>query len=399
MKRDLVSIYNTFKSIKPIGIDGISKENYDGILESELEIIERKIENMSYDFSYYKEKLIVKSKEKIRVISIPTLRDQLVLKYLYNIIQECFSIKMNTKNTVKSYIKEIKEAKDNFECFIKIDIQNFYPSVNHEILMGKLALLQNEKIESLIQKAITQTTVTSDSPKSSRIKYNNTLGVPQGLSISGILAELYLQQFDTKYTKNKKIKYFRFVDDIVILCNNDDILKIQRSLKRELKKLKLTSHSFVKNSQKSSIGKIGERFEYLGYVFEDTVLSVREASSKKMFLNLSKIFTKYKHGGFSSSYEFYRKLNLKITGCVVDNKEYGWIPFFSLMNDYKLLYLLDSFVEKNCSKLGIDYNLVKRFSKAFFELKNPNSTYRPVFSSFDLDESFIMELEEDVEFY
>ena len=48
-----------------------------------------------------------------------------------------------------------------------------------------------------------------------------------------------------------------------------------------------------------------------------------------------------------SKEEFITRLNLKITGCFIDGKKYGWINFFSLMNDYTLLFTLDKFVEKS----------------------------------------------------
>jgi len=87
-KDSLNEIYSSFKQNQSIGIDGISKEKYDLILEDELDIIERKILNESFEFSYYKESLIIKAMNKTRQISIPTLRDKLVLKYLHNKILE-----------------------------------------------------------------------------------------------------------------------------------------------------------------------------------------------------------------------------------------------------------------------------------------------------------------------
>lgn len=108
----LRNIYSNFKSIQSMGIDGTSKEKFDEILDDELNIIERKIENNSYDFSFYKQKLIAKSINKTREISIPTLRDKLVLKYLYNILFETFSSELNDSLTAQKTITEVKKFKD-----------------------------------------------------------------------------------------------------------------------------------------------------------------------------------------------------------------------------------------------------------------------------------------------
>lgn len=69
----LNEIYSSFSDVQAVGIDGTSKEKFDEILDSELSLIQRKIENNIYDFSFYKQKLIVKSMNKTKEISIPSI--------------------------------------------------------------------------------------------------------------------------------------------------------------------------------------------------------------------------------------------------------------------------------------------------------------------------------------
>jgi hypothetical protein len=94
-----------------------------------------------------------------------------------------------------------------------------------------------------------------------------------------------------------------------------------------------------------------------------------------MYTNISKIFTLYKNKKYSSKEEFITRLNLKITGCVIDGKKYGWLNFFSLINDHTLLFSLDKFVENNCKKLNINYDEFRKFSRAIYEIKDPNTNY------------------------
>jgi retron-type reverse transcriptase len=397
----LKNIYSNFKDIQAVGIDGTSKQKFDEILEEELNIIERKTENNSYDFSFYKQKLIVKSINKTREISIPTLRDKLVLKYLYNNIFEAFSSKLNESLTAQKTISEVKKYKDNFNSFIKIDIQNFFPSIKHQILLNKLiSEIKDEKILNLIEKAISQTTVDINTSFKQRIKYNNKVGIPQGLSISGILAEIYIYDLVQKYNKSN-LKFFRYVDDVLILCNREDIADTIKSLKNDFEELKLTIHDFEVNSNKSSYGNIQDTFEFLGYRFENELISVRDASVQKMYGNISKLFTQYKNKKFNSKKEFITRLNLKITGCVIDGKKYGWISYFSLINDFKLLFGLDVFVEKNCKKYNIEHGKIKKFTRAIHEIKNVDSNYL----IYDLKvfriskEELINDFYEDMDFY
>ena len=201
------------------------------------------------------------------------------------------------------------------------------------------------------------------------------VGVPQGLSISGLLAEIYINDLEQKYTTKKNLEFFRYVDDVLIFCNNNDIDEITQELKNDFEDLKLSIHDFEVNSNKSSFGNISESFEFLGYRFQNELISVRESSVQKMYTNISKIFTLYKNKKYSSKEEFITRLNLKITGCVIDGKKYGWISFFSLINDYTLLFMLDKFVEKSCKNFNINYEEIKKFSRAIYEIKDPNTNY------------------------
>ena len=372
----LNEIYSSFSDVQAVGIDGTSKEKFDEILDSELSLIQRKIENNTYDFSFYKQKLIVKSMNKTREISIPTLRDKLVIKYLDFYIRDKFEEVTKNILNAQQIIKKVKDSKNKYDSFIKVDIQNFFSSINHEILVNKLkSNIDDERILNLITKVITQSTVDVNTPFKQRIKYNNKEGLPQGLSISGLLSEIYLFDLVQKYSKKDNLEFFRYVDDVLIFCKKSDIEEITKSLKSDFEDLKLTIHDFAINSNKSSFGNINEPFEFLGYKFEDKLISVRETSIQKMYANISKIFTLYKNKKYSSKEEFITRLNLKITGCVIDGKKYGWISFFSLINDYTLLFMLDKFVEKSCKNFNINYEEIKKFSRAIYEIKDPNTNY------------------------
>lgn len=372
----LNEIYSSFSDVQAVGIDGTSKEKFDEILDSELSLIQRKIENNTYDFSFYKQKLIVKSMNKTREISIPTLRDKLVIKYLDFYIRDKFEEVTKNILNAQQIIKKVKDSKNKYDSFIKVDIQNFFSSINHEILVNKLkSNIDDETILNLITKVITQSTVDVNTPFKQRIKYNNKEGVPQGLSISGLLSEIYLFDLVQKYSIKDNLEFFRYVDDVLIFCKKSDIEEITKSLKSDFEDLKLTIHDFAINSNKSSFGNINEPFEFLGYKFEDKLISVRETSIQKMYANIIKLFTLYKNKKYFSKEEFITRLNLKITGCVIDGKKYGWISFFSLINDYTLLFMLDKFVEKSCKNFNINYEEIKKFSRAIYEIKDPNTNY------------------------
>ncbi len=75
------------------GRDGVTVKAFSENLDTEISLIIRKIQNETYKFTPYKEKLISKGAQKNpRQISIPTVRDKLVLKFLTNFLKAVYSV-------------------------------------------------------------------------------------------------------------------------------------------------------------------------------------------------------------------------------------------------------------------------------------------------------------------
>jgi retron-type reverse transcriptase len=373
-----------------IGMDGINIKSFEIIKDIEFNIINKKIVNKTYNFSFYKEKLISKGRMKYpRVLSIPTIRDKIVLKIIYNTLLEIYQNELSNElihTKIDKITKTILSKK--YDSYIKIDIENFYPSINHDILM-KAINKKTKKSEfiTLLKKAITQETVNKNH---SLEKYTNNIGVPQGLSISNILASIYLIEFDKKYSTENEFEYYRYVDDILILCNKNSIYKIFESLKNDMKKLKLTIHELGINEEKTSYGDLKKGFYFLGYSYKEKFISVRKSSINNLYNSIINIFTQYKHSKEKNINFLYWKLNLKITGCKFEGKKYGWLYFFSQINDTKLLFKIDIFIQEMFKKFKIEYDRkkVKKFIRTHFEiLKNrTNTKYIPNFSELTVEE-------------
>lgn len=108
-----------------------------------------------------------------------------------------------------------------------------------------------------------------------------------------------------------------------------------------------------------------------------------------MYKNLLKVLTDFRY-----SYQIRRmifRLNLKITGCIVDGKRRGWMMFFSHTEDRNQLAQLDHFVSTQLRKLDVpDVSRVqvKRFVKSYHEIRFnlAQSSYIPNFDDYDLDQ-------------
>ncbi|MCS3794800.1 RNA-directed DNA polymerase [Niastella sp. OAS944] len=135
----------------------------------------------------------------------------------------------------------LKDSNDIYQygCIIEIDLLNFYDNINKTLLIEKIKRictteneinacdLLNNILQGLSEKA---------------------LGIPQNSDASSLLASFYLNQVDT-YMYNRTFGYYRFMDDIKILCKNKyEGRKILQLFEFELRRCDLSV-----NSQKTKI--------------------------------------------------------------------------------------------------------------------------------------------------
>jgi RNA-directed DNA polymerase len=365
------------------GVDGINARAFTRIAEQEISFIAHKVAAEQYEFSRYKEKLILKGSASLpRQISIPTIRDALALRALCDLLASAFS--ESIPKPPHDYIKRIVAiaAKSEPETsLVRLDIRNFYPSINHETLLAKLAESGLEQFAvTLVKRAIeTPTGVDRKVPK-------NPMGVPQGLSISNILAAFYFRDFDMRWSK--KVNYFRYVDDILIICPTSIAKDTLNAVVKDLSdSLSLSAHELSQGgSGKTSLTDLASGTDYLGFTISDKTLRVREKSYRKIFDAIAKIFTRHKYD--KSDERFLWKLNLRITGCKFEERSVGWVFYFRQMTDMSQLHRLDVFVQQMLAKFGRSdlADRVLKFVKAYREIRfnREGTIYVPDFDNYTL---------------
>jgi len=369
-----------------MGKDRMTKKAFERFLadDKKIEKLCKKLNDKEYEFTSYKEKLVLKGKVP-RVISIPTFRDKLILKILSNLLlKKCYEGKEFELAQMK--ISKIFEEIKDYDSFIKIDITGFYDNIDHNILLNQISskkFRDKNRIIDLIRKGIRNPTVNENLRKSHNLK-KNILGVPQGLSISNILAEIYMESFDSIYDEIENIMYVRFVDDILILYNKIDYNSSYILL--EKMELDLYNKLHLKiNDNKTQVGKLTEGLSYLGYELKSDRISVKEENIRKFERRLEKKFIEYKSLKKKTGKEsklFYWKLNNMITGVIIGEKElkrYGWLFYFSKIDDETLVYHLDNLRKKFRKRFDIPKEeKLKSFVRTLNEIKkNKNSKYIP----------------------
>jgi RNA-directed DNA polymerase len=359
-----------------IGLDRVDAVNFSSKQVAETAIISKKVLAGTYSFTKYKEKLISKGAGKSpRQLSIPTIRDRLTLKIVSNYL---FTVFPESKPSLpQEKIAALRNAinSNKYSHFIKIDLKDFYPSINHKLLLSKLyKRVRIPQFRNLVSSSLENPTVPEANTKNSTM---NSQGVAQGLSISNVLAEIFMMDVDEKIGSLAPV-CLRFVDDIIILTNAEPIA-VCKEVCEILRKAKLNPHPLNAPGSKTQIGEVSNGLDFLGYSLRPKTVSVRRGSLTNFESSLVSVFTEYKHKVRSAKNvaekdsalaRFRWALNLKLTGCIYKNQRFGWIFYYSQINDLSVLRRIDNTIGLLFKRFGIAVPPnPKRALKAFYESK------------------------------
>ena len=365
------------------GKDGVRVAWFPSKLENEASLIEQRFFSRAYRFTTYKERLILRGSDRApRQISIPTVRDRLTLRALCQVLH---SFVPETRGTsphrmVKEVVEAVRAGDQSSKVFLRIDVKDFFPSIAHPILGRELRGFDlSGNVRELCMAAIK--TPTGDKGALA------DRGVPQGLSVSGALAALYMIKFDESQRSLGRA-YFRYVDDILFICEQKEADELLKEIGRKLKARGLLIHP-KGVAGKTEISPVSDGIDFLGYSICIEKISIRKSSYNRMFKNILKVVTNYRYRKDVNRLIF--RLNLKITGCLVDSGKRGWMMFFSYSEDTSQLAYLDRFVMEQLARVGFPKSRfadIKRFIKSYHEIRNnlAETAYIPNFDNYDIDQ-------------
>lgn len=371
------------------GRDGIGVTAVSADLGNVIRDVSQHCRDGTLRFTTYRQRLVLKGLGQFpRELSIPTVRDRMVLRVLSELLIAVFphSAGRLPQMCVAAVMKDLDNKA--YDTFVRIDVMNFYPSIDHDVLLDKIgSRVKKKEILRLLRSAITTPTAADKAP---RPRHRASRGVPQGLSIANPLAELYLDGVDQRAASNADSSYHRFVDDILILCHAQDAPTIDAECRAALAEVGLEAHPPSKNG-KSQIGLISDGFTYLGYVFSSSRVSVRSSSVTRLEAHLASIHATWQHelnrkmNPTIAMQRFLWHRNLAITGCVFQGAASGWLQYFRQMTDLTLLKRLDATVDRLGKRYSVPKALrPKTFMRSYWVIKHPRSRSAAYVPNFDL---------------
>lgn len=251
-------------SVAP-GVDGYAPSDVSGVedlLASQLSV---QLETRAYRPAPLLGFVGRKDDTRLRPLAVPTVRDRMVQRAACELLTP--SVETLLEDCSFAYRKGFSRAgaagaiersyEEGYRYVLDADIESFFDAVEWGRLFAKLeALYPFEPLVGLLKEWVTAPVVFE------RRTIPRTRGLPQGIPVAPLLANLYLDELDEELL-GRDYRLVRYGDDFVVLCRDlDAAQRAREDARRKLREMGLTL-----SEAKTSVRSFEDGFTYLGYLF------------------------------------------------------------------------------------------------------------------------------------
>jgi len=194
-------------------------------------------------------------------------RDTLFGRALYEILRPTFKhfisdrcLHLEGPSGVSKALALVNRALETgeYRYFMRVDIGNFYGTINHKILMSQInEIFDDPRVLNYLEQVATIPVI-----KNADVTLPSS-GVPRRSSLSVLFGAIYLTPLDREFEKSKDLFFVRFCDDYLVLAKKKSaFLKAKRRMQNILDQLKLKV-----SRTKTKMGSLKEGFHFLGDSF------------------------------------------------------------------------------------------------------------------------------------
>jgi group II intron reverse transcriptase/maturase len=349
------------------GIDQMSVDEALPYLKEHGEEIRNRILKGKYKPSPVKRVEIPKPDGGVRLLGVPTVIDRVIQQALVQVLTPIFeptfsdnSYGFRPKRSAHQAIRKAKEYYDEgYEWVVDLDLEKYFDTVNHEILMDMVMTEVKERpiirlIRAFLKSGVMENGIVKPSDE----------GTPQGGNLSPLLSNIYLTRFD-RMLEVRGHRFVRYADD----CNI--YLKSKRAAERvmdncveflEGKKMKLKvnrNKSMVAPATQTKF--LGFRL-YYNYKKGEAGIGIHPKSVKRFKAKVKQITKRSRGRSFDK--------------IVSELKRYtdGWIQYYGIADMKTLMEELNKWIRRRL-RMYI-WKQWKKISAKFRNLQKLGATKR-----------------------
>ena len=289
VKRD--NILSAWKQVRANegapGIDGITIEEFPVYAHDNWKRIKQSLLEGRFIPSPVKRVEFPKDSGGTRPLGIPVVMDRVIQQAICQILSPVFDPHFSeasfgfrpSRSAHQAVKKVLNDIQKGYRYAVDIDLEKFFDTVDHDILMNRVARRVRDKgILKLIGKYLRAGVVVDG-------RLNQTSkGVPQGGPLSPLLSNILLDDLDKELEKRGH-RFARYADDLIFLVKSECAAyrvmeSISRYLERKLKVKVNKDKSQVVNAEESS---------FLGFTFTRKRLTVSEKSIRRFKSELRRL--------------------------------------------------------------------------------------------------------------
>lgn len=319
------------------GIDGVTTDEIKGMLEKEWDKIKQAILEGKYIPRPVKRVEIPKPDGSgVRQLGIPTVLDRVIQQALYQELvfafEPIFSENSHGFRPGRSAHEAVFKAQayiqEGCNWVVDIDLEKFFDTVNHDILMSRVARRVKDKKILLLIRRFLQAGVMENG-----LVHATQEGTPQGGPLSPLLSNIMLDDFDKELEK-RRLRFVRYADDCNIYVKSEKAGNrvMQSAVEFLTRKLKLKV-----NQQKSAVAHPWER-KFLGFTFSRSDSGVIRVHASRIKRLKDKIRNSTKQMRGMNVTDGIRKLITPITR--------GWANYFSIAKKDGVFADLDGWIRR-----------------------------------------------------
>lgn len=259
------------------GVDNITIEEFPEYAFRHWEGIKAALLEGTYVPSPVKRVEIPKDRGGTRPLGIPTVMDRVIQQAISQVLTPIFdprfsenSYGFRPRRSAHQAIRKVeKDVREGYRFAVDLDLEKFFDTVDHDILMNRLARKVRDKgLLRLIGKYLRAGVVVKG-------RLTRTVrGVPQGGPLSPLLSNILLDDFD-KELERRGHRFARYADDSIILVKSKRAgFRVMARITRYLEKLKVRV-----SADKSKVVCVQES-SFLGFTFGKKLTATVKAVTK-----------------------------------------------------------------------------------------------------------------------